>query len=402
MTRTAILIALLALFSAPAFAQRDPNGPDPSKVKVRLGPIIMNPNVSFGKIGVDENVFNEPTDPKRDFTLTISPRTEIYLRFLGTWFTGKMNEDIVWYQHYPSERQGNTTYGLDWKWPLTRLTVNTTTSHATTRERPGFEIDERAQRTVNAFGAGASFRMFINTGFEFKMRRDTTSYDETVTFKGVNLRDQLDVITSTMSVGVNHRITSLTSATLDFSRVQDRFPFNPFRDADTTEVQLSVRFDAQAVLKGSFSVGYTDYQPLYDPIPSYTGAILAADLTYTLAEITRFTLKADRGVQDSFDIKQPYYVQTGFNFGISQQLLPKLDVVARVGLENMAYRDRTDAPVDFGNRTDRLVTYGIGVGYHRGKNMRLGLDYDMVRRDSIDGSREYQRPQIGTSVTYDF
>jgi len=398
----AFIVALVSLVSAPVFAQQDPNAPDPEKVKVRFGPVSMNPTVTFGDIGVDENVFNETTDPRRDFTFTISPRTEIYLRFLGTYFTGKMNEDIIWYQHYPTERQANTTYGLDWKWPLTRLTVDATASHGSTRERPGFEIDERAQRSLNIFTAGTSFRLFLDTGFVLSLKRSTTDYDPTVSFKEINLHDELNVVSSEMTAGITHRLTPLTNATLNFNRIIERFPFNPVRDSESNEARLSVKFDQRALLKGSMSIAYTDFTPASPEIPPFKGLTVAADLVYTMLEVTKFTLKADRGLQNSFDIKQPYYVQTGFNLEIAQQIFGKVDIVGRGGLENMDYRNKADEVVEFIDRTDRILRYGVGIGYHRGKNLRLGLNYDQTLRQSVIGDREYERPRVGTSVTYDF
>lgn len=398
----AFIVALVSLVSAPVFAQRDPNAPDPDTVKVRFGPISMNPTVTFGDIGVDENVFNEATDPKRDFTFTISPRTEIYLRFLGTYFTGKMNEDIIWYRHYPTERQANTTYGLDWKWPLTRLTVDAAASHRSTRERPGFEIDERAQRTLNTFTAGTSFRLFLDTGVAFSLKRGTTDYDPTVFFKEINLRDELNLVSSEMSVGITHRLTPLTNATLNFHRITDRFPFNPVRDSQSNEARLSVKFDPRALLKGTMSIAYTDFTPASPKISAFKGLTVAADLVYTMLEVTKFTLKADRGLQNSFDIRQPYYVQTGFNLEIAHQIMGKIDIVGRGGLENMDYRNNADEVVEFIDRTDRILRYGAGIGYHRGKNFRLGLNYDQMLRQSVIGDREYERPRVGTSVTYDF
>jgi hypothetical protein len=131
--RAAIVALLLVCAPASALAQQDPNAPDPSRVKARFGPVLMNPSITVGNVGVDENVFNERFNPKRDFTLTVSPNTEVYLPFMGTWFTGTVLEDLIWYQEYSSERQANATYGIAWKWPLTRLTVNASASHANVR-----------------------------------------------------------------------------------------------------------------------------------------------------------------------------------------------------------------------------------------------------------------------------
>ena len=416
MTRTAasapcvlVVACVFACLPTRALAQSDPNAPSASQVKVRIGPILMNPAVTFGNVGVDENVFNEPTDPKRDFTMTISPRTTVWLRFLGTWFTGVVNEDIVWYQKYASERSGNNTYSLNWKLPLTRVTVNTFASHTSTRERPGFEIDTRAQRSQNSYSAAVGLIFLTSTSLDFTASQDLTHYDEAATFENVNLHDQLNLTTTSIAVGLSKKVTPLTTASLSVSRKQDRFPFNPSRDVDSTEAGLALKFDAVALLKGNFTIAYTKLSPLSpDIIPGFSGLTLAANLSYTLYDVTKITFRADRAVQNSYDIANPYYVQTGFNLEISQQLLGRLDVVGRGGIEHLDYRDRLDGldqPDDMAARfrgTDRLVTYGVGVGYHLGRATRIGLNYDRTRRESVRESHRYERPNIGTSVTYDF
>jgi len=364
--------------------------------------VSLNPTISLANIGVDSNVFNEAIDPKHDFTATISPRTELYLRFLGTWFTGLVNEDLVWYQKYSTERQANSTYGLAWKWPLTRLTIDTSANHTSTRERSGYEIDSRAERAQNAFSAGASFRFLVNTGIEFTARRDTTSYDSAAQFDGVSLHDELNVIGTTMTVGLTQKLTPLTTATLAVSRRQDRFPFNSLRDSNKTETRLSLAFDPQALLKGNLSIGFTDFQPLSPTFPKYTGATVAATLSYTLFEVTKVTLAADRQVANSYDITQPYFIQSGVALEIAQQIYGHFDVVGRGAFESLDYRDRVDVLVDFANRTDHVFRYGAGLGYHQGKNLRIGFNFDQARRDSVVGSRAFTRPTFGTSVTYDF
>ena len=402
-TRHAALVALL-LLCAPAavFAQQDPNAPDASKIKVRFGPVLMNPSVTVGNVGVDENVFNERVNPKRDFTLTVSPRTEVYLPFLGTWFTGTVLEDLVWYQEYSSERQANTTYGIAWRWPLARFTVNSGASHTNTRERPGYEIDERAQRALNVFTAGVSYPLTPNTGLEFGWRRDTTDYDLGASFNAVNLRDELNVETTGLSLGVRQRITPLTSVTFSVNRQQDRYPFNSLRDSDRTEARLSVAFDPVALLKGGVSIGYTDYTPLVSTIPKFTGATLSASLSYTFLELTKVALTADRQVQNSYDINQPYFIQSGGGLELTQQVFGRLDFVVRGGIENLAYQDRVGATVAATGRTDHLVRYGGGIGYHKGKNLRIGVNYDQTRRESVIDPHSYERPSFGTSLTYDF
>ena len=403
--------AVLVMGQAPrVFAQADPNGPDPDKVKVHVGPVMLNPTVTFGNIGIDDNVFDDSTNPKSDFTMTISPKTDVWLRFLGTWFTGTMKEDVVWYQKYSSERSGNTTYGLNWKLPLTRLTATFGASRASTRERLGYEIDERAPRILNNYFADVSVNVLASTALDVRITSAKTAYDPTATFELVNLADQLNVTSTAVDINLNRKLTPLTTLTVGLNRSQDRFPMNPLRDADRTDATAALRFDPVALLKGDFSVAYTSYSPHSATIPAYNGLTLSAGLSYTLYDVTQFVLRADRSLQNSYDITQPYYLQTGFNLQISQQVQTHIDVVGRGGLEHLNYRDLTDPAVVAAsavglvvpNRTDTVTTYGVGIGYHLGSATRLGLNYDRTRRSSPIELRGYERANIGASITYDF
>ena len=402
MRRATFLVLLLGLLPARLFAQADPNAPDPAKVKVRLGPVMMNPEVTFKDIGIDENVFNEATDPKRDFSVTISPRTELFLRFMGTWFNGAINEDIVWYRTYTSERQSNSTRTLGWKMPLTRLTTNLQATRTQTRERPGYEIDERAQRTMINYKAVASFKLLYNMAVDFNLTRNSVEYDEGVEFRGVQLRDQLNVVTDSIAIGIKQTLTPLTFLTAGLVRTRDNYRFQPLRDAETTDAKVALNFDPKAVLKGNLSLGLTKFRPLSDTIPAFTGVTLSADMNFAVRGATKFTIRADRQVQNSYDINQPYFLQTGFYLEVAQQVLGRVDLVVRGGLERMTYRDLAGAIVEAAGRTDRVETYGLGAGYHLGKNLRIGLNYDQTRRRSQIASREYERPRVGSSVTYDF
>ena len=122
-----IALVLVVLGTTTASAQTSDGGPDPASVRVRLGPLWMNPTISLPNLGIDTNVFNDPPSvtPKRDFTVTASPRTELWLRMGRTWLSGTITEDIVWYQKYTTERSANSSYVLGWKAPLNRLVLTT-------------------------------------------------------------------------------------------------------------------------------------------------------------------------------------------------------------------------------------------------------------------------------------
>jgi hypothetical protein len=122
--------------------------------------------------------------------------------------------------------------------------------------------------------------------------------------------------------------------------------------------------------------------------------------SYTLLGATRFTVGATRDVQYSYDVEQAYYLQTGFNGSVAQQIFGPFDVVVRGGAQTLAYRDRASVPVAASNRVDHVRSYGGGVGYHMGRDLRLGFNIDKDERTSVLSFRQYTGLRFGSSVTY--
>jgi hypothetical protein len=131
--------------AAPASAQTRDDGPDPGSIRVRFGPLWMNPTIALPNLGVDTNVFNEPSNasPKSD-TMTVAPKADLWLRMGRTWLSGTIAEDVVWYQQYESERSTNHLLGVAWKAPFNRLVTSVGASWVSTLARPGFEIVDPA------------------------------------------------------------------------------------------------------------------------------------------------------------------------------------------------------------------------------------------------------------------
>ena len=59
--RIALIVTGL-LCPSLALAQGETGGPDPAKVRVRLGALWLNPSISLSNLGVDQNVFNDPPE----------------------------------------------------------------------------------------------------------------------------------------------------------------------------------------------------------------------------------------------------------------------------------------------------------------------------------------------------
>jgi hypothetical protein len=87
---------------------------------MRIGPVMLNPAIALTNLGVDDNVFNEAENqnPKEDFTFTVTPASDVWLRVGPTWYTANIGEDLVSYQKYSSERAANTFDKGAWTVPL--------------------------------------------------------------------------------------------------------------------------------------------------------------------------------------------------------------------------------------------------------------------------------------------
>jgi len=412
----AMTILVLGSMTAPLCAQTGgggtgtgDGGPDPATVRVRLGPVWMNPRLEFKDIGIDTNVFNDPPDqnPKRDFTATVSPTLDMWLRIGRSWLQSTIREDLVWYQEYSSERSANESYTISWRLPLNRVSFAFSPTYLSTRDRPGYEIDTRAQRTEWGGTLSADIRALSKTSFGV-----TTTY-QAVTFASdaqycpggacVNLNDELSRTESSAAIAVNHKLTPLT--TLNFSGGADltRFRHSGVRDSDSINFGAGLAFDPHALLKGSAQFGYRDFRPRDPLVPAYQGFTATGNLSYTLLGMTRFDGQFKRDVSYSYDSSQPYYLEGTIGGSVAQQVFGPFDVMVRGMFSNLAYRDLSGVAVAVVDRVDQVHSYGGGVGYHvGGGGARLGFNIDQQRRVSALADHRYNGLKYGFSWTYDF
>ena len=406
MRRTILVLFLLIVVSAAdrAAAQTPDGAPDPANVRIRLGPVWMSPRLELTNLGVDTNVFNEPdsANPKKDFTATVTPSTDLWLRMGRSWLQLNIREDLVWYQKYSTERAANTSYRLSWKMRLNRLFVTVAPDYLHTRDRPGFEIDTRPPRTEYGGKADVEVRALARTYLALNGSWRRVDFDKDAMFDERNLQFELDRTVTEAGVSLRHHLTPLTAIALNVGRSQDRFEFSPLRDSNSTGVSGSVSFDPHALLKGGASFGYRDFEPLSPGVPAYKGITTTGDLAYTLLGMTRFAVQFRRDVSYSYDVNQPYYLESGVGASIAQQIYGPVDVVGRVNASRLAYRDRTGATIEVPDRVDYVRLYGVGVGYRMSSGLRIGFNLDHQHRISDVADRQYNGLKYGTSVTYAF
>jgi hypothetical protein len=372
----------------------------------RFGPLGLSPTLAITNFGLDDNIFNDASDPKSDFTMTVTPRLQARLRTGKVLLSGSGATGFVYYKEYDDERtidyaaDGRVDVDLGWFQPYALA------SYLDTRERLNAELDIRAPRTQTALTAGARAIVSPKTGLVFDYRRAELDFAEGTSFDGVLLSQQLNSTTTTVDSGLEIYLTPLTTFAVTTSWQTDRFDEAPERDADTFRVLPSIRMEAPAIIQGSLAVGYRRFSAIDPETPDYSGVVVQGSLSHTFGEWTKVDLTLSRDVQYSFEETEPYYLTTGFRVVVTQQLGESFDVRGVAGRDRMDYREEAIpvSPPAFASdtRVDRASVLGAGIGYRFQANLRTGLDVEFARRTSDRPDREYDRTRVFASLTYGF
>jgi hypothetical protein len=403
-----VLVALLAI-AAPAFAQDA--APDPfATARFRFGAFAMTPKVGITNLGWDSNVFNEWEDPKDDFTATVTPAADMWLRFGPVRVTARGSIGYVYFAHYVDERAWNTDDSIRIDARGTHIRPYFGYGYLNVRERPGYEIDQRVRRIENRMFAGLDLPLTRKTTLGAAFKRTKTDYPETETYNEVSMRFRFNRWTDVYTVSARYALTPLTAIFLDTEYVREKFEFDVFRNSAGFRLLPGVELKPMALISGSARVGYRQLNFDSPGVPDYTGLVASVNLGYTLLGATRFGVELNRDVQFSYEQFRPYYLLTGITATVTHRLTNVWDLQARAGNQQLEYRSAAlpsggpdaDPLAPFGDRTDNVVFYGGGVGYRIGPDVRLGFNVDYYTRRAERTVDQYEGLRIGSSVTYGF
>jgi hypothetical protein len=392
------LVLTLTLVAAPARAQSVDEDPS-STARLRLGPLAVTPSIALTNLGIDTNVFNEERQPKRDFTATLAPQAEAWLRLGRARLSSRTRAEYVYFQKYVGERSVNTDSQVRLELPLNRVRPFVEASFLNSRQRPGYEIDARARRIEESMMLGGEIRILGKTWLELAGHRSRVDFDADAEFRGTRLRDVLNRDVERVSAALRYRLTPLTTIILVADAQRDRFDLSPARDSKSLRIIPGVEFAPRALVSGRAFLGYRRFDALGAGVPDTGGLNASVDLGYALRGFTRFAVRAERDVSYSFEVSEPYYLLTGISGSVTQVITRSWDVKVTGGHQRLDYRSIAVRDAR-STRVDRLVSYGAGVGYRITRGTRLGLDVDYFRRQTDLAARQYEGLRAGTSITY--
>ena len=392
-----VLLACACLSVSTAHAQDD----DPVETaRVQAGPFGLTPTIALTNLGVDSNVFNTFEDPKKDFTFTVSPGLDLFFRAGPSRLEVNSRADLVYFHEYSSERSLDGDFDGRWEIRWNRLTPWVAAGYSSGRQRVGYEIDVRSRREIKDYAAGVELRVASKTRIAGSAQRTGYWYDADAIFFDTHLQDVLNRETDTVGLQYRQQLTPLTTFVVHGEQMRDTFEFSPDRDSESTRVLTGFDLGDQALIAGRGRIGYRQYTNVSGAVEDFTGIVASYGVAMTLAGRTRIEVAGQRDINHSYELAYPYYVLTGATVAGTPRLTNKWDIQGRLGLQRLAYRAADNVPGALSGRSDNFRLFGGGIGYHLGREIRLGVNVDRQRRTSPLHSRDYDGYRIGTSITY--
>jgi Putative beta-barrel porin 2 len=390
---------LPALLAASAAAAQQPPPRDPlDDTTMRIGPFGLTPILSIRDVGRDNNVFNDATNPKSDFTATFSPKLDVMAHPGPLLLTISTTSDYIYYQTYTSERGNNfgSTVRADFSFGPVHPYVSA--SGTNSKDRVNREIDARARHRDRGYGGGVRVQIYEGLYASAGVRQTTITFDEDATFRGENLASALDEKTDALEGTVGVAVTPLTSISVVVTSQRERFDLSNQRDSDTLRVMPTVSFSPLAILSGSASFGYRRFTTLDPLVPDYRGFVAALSLSTTIHDKQHIDTSFGRDVQYSYEQDTVFYLETGVQAAWTWEVAGPLELRLSGSRSRLHY----ESPSLTGANDDDIATnYGGSVGWRLRQHLKVGVNADWRERGSErSADREFHNRKISAFVTW--
>jgi hypothetical protein len=388
----AMALALVAPAAAQITAPRE-------AAQIAFGPVSLYPTLQVVDAGVDENVFNDGTEPQSDYTFTVNSRLLSVVRLGLNELLFQTGNDYVWFQDFDRERSNNAHYAMRFNLSASRLKPYIGFERTRTRARRSPEIDVRARRLERSVVGGLGFDLTTRTGLTASARFDDSTYDEGEVFRDVALDTALNRRGRTFDAGFRYAITPLTTISVLAGYDDQTFPESHLRDVTRYTVGPTVDFSPEAAIRGRASAVIERFMPDDPTLGERTGIAYNASLNWALYERTTFDLSAGRNISYSYLDTEPYYLLNGARLTVGQPIFGRLQIYGGFDWEQMAYRWQRGAPADSADRVDTVRTGSAGVLVNLGRGFSVRVGAEKTRRRSVaDPRQNFNRTRLVGSV----
>jgi len=407
-------LALAALLLGAVDASAQEADSPTEEMRFHFGPLGFTPSIALSNFGIDNNVFNSADQAKQDTTAAVGPAVRAAMRLGRSMLTGTGSAEYLYFNTYTNQRALNSSDEVRWQFHFARLIPYVRGEYATTKNRPGYEIDSRSRQQRQAVEVGAELKLSAKTRLIASASRGRIAFDAGETFFDVNLADELNRRTDSQQLQLRHQLTSLTTLVVVADAMQDRFITNTLRSSDSIRVMPGFEMKPSALISGHAAVGFRQLTPLSASVPSYRGVVAAVDTKYLVTGATQLAVSVSRDLAYSYQPLQPYYTLTDVGVGVTQRISYTWDMVAGASHQSLDYHQLTslaaptvdtpggpaDPVIPSLSRVDSIEQYTAGIGYRLGRTLRIGVDGIYYKRHSLDVHENFDGLRFGASVKY--
>lgn len=404
--RVLIYMSLVIAWPRVAAAQNVGTGPltrtlidtAPTSGVINWGAVKFAPGLVIEELGVDENVFDEKDDPKKDWVFRGTPDVSVFWGSRFVRVSAYAGAKLAYYKKFADERSVGHDYRGRLDGMMSRLHPFIGGGESRSRARPNGEIDTRADQRQRELSGGIAYDLGPHAQVYGASSQYQVAFFNAVE-DGIPLSTALNRTSFNYSVGVKTDLTPLAALTLSGAIQEDRFDAAPIRNSDNRIATAAVRIGAEAFLSGNIAVSLRDFKPVDPQVQPYRGVSAEIGVTYPFLEVARLSLGFNRNIEYSFDATEAYYQETTANLSYTHRLFNQVDFQLRgsKSVFDYGFREGT-AP-----RRDTLEAAAASLGYNLRNRTRIALNYEMSRRQSpAFEERNYDRSRVYFSWAFAF
>jgi hypothetical protein len=266
-------------------------------------------------------------------------------------------------------------------------------------QRPNLEFSRPYRYTDSEWSSktdiGRRYNLFLTAYIAFKK----LAYDEDPYLGNFNLAESLNHRQNTFGLKLNQRVFTSTVIYLNYEMNDYVFESRSESDTRSQTLGLGVEFPEIGLLKGSFQIGFSRFDPknpLFKRSQSISGR---GDVHFTVFERLRFNLSYTMGTNFSYSSDSLFYNNQTFGGGAEVYLTRFLKGGASYQDGRMKYRSFLDLELQ---RSDRMrqQQYYLAIPF-LGKTS-LGFAYNVYRLTSDALGLDYTRDFWGGFISYEF
>jgi len=366
-----------------------------------LGQLRIQPAFLLTNAGYDSNVLYAPRDPIEDYTFTLGPAFDVFLRI-------KKKLMISFYaspryvHFFETKRERSWNYHLNGSLNLllNRFFLSVGGVYTDARQRINTEIDIRPRRKEK--GARASLLWQPSKRLSFSVEARRSEYDhENVVYEQFWISERLDRTEDYANFTIYYQLGARTRffADMGYGRFDFQSALN-FRDSESRAFYGGFEFSPAGKIRGNIRLGYKEFDAKLVEGQDYSGLVGDTGIQVRLLRSVVMRAEYRRDVRFSLYYGNVYFLENRAGGGLSVYVTKRIRLDYDYSLGRNKYPGEESAPV--GKRLDEYKIHTAGIYFRLKRNIGLGLTASRWIRDSNIDREDNRRDFFGLNLIYDF